>query len=261
VSDGDVWYARHDVLRRSIWFATAYTIVIVVHEWAHALTSSALGLETTLFHFWANIDPTNQATVGQKAAFGVAGPVSSLVVGVVAWLAYRRFKRSSAALPLLFLTAHGVSNFFGNLMSAAFIGDFSNVTSWLGIPLGVRYAMSATGALATASVLYVSGRQLARWAPTQTSRTAAALVGIMVPAAIGTALIILVNQPIPLPGFAAARIGEGAFWIFAAVGAFTAPVTSTRDQGNVKLYWQEIAIAVLTIAVVRIMALGVPLSR
>ena len=45
----------------------------------------------------------------------------------------------------------------------------------------------------------------------QANRAAAAFAAVVLPAAIGTALIILVNQPTPLPGFVVARIGEGAF--------------------------------------------------
>ena len=247
--------------RRVLWFATAYTIVIIVHESAHAITAYGLGLEATLFNFWVNIDSANQATIGQRAAYGVAGPISSLVIGVVSSLAYRRIQRSAAAMPLLYLAAHGVSNFFGNLMSIAFIGDFSNVAVSMGMPVGVRYALSAAGALVTVSVLFAAGRELVRWMPPQASRAAAALAGVLLPTAIGTMLIILVNQPIPLQGFATARIGEGAFWISAVAGAFTAPIPipSTRDNGSVELHWQDIAIAVVMIAVVRIMVLGIPL--
>jgi hypothetical protein len=246
--------------RRVLWFATAYTIVIIVHEGAHAITAYDLGLETTLFNFWVNIDPANQATIGQRAAYGIAGPISGLIVGVVSWLAYRRIDGSAAAIPLLYLTAHGVSNFFGNLMSTAFIGDFSNVAVWLGVPMGVRYAVSAAGALITATVLFVAGRELRLWTSAQANRAAAAFADVLLPAAIGTALIILVNQPIPLPDFAVARIGEGAFWIFAAAGAFKAPVPSTQDGGERRVLWQDLAIAVLMIAVVRVMVIGIPLS-
>lgn len=247
------------MMRRALWFATAYTIVIIVHESAHAITACGLGLDATLFNFWANIDPSHQATIGQRAAYGVAGPMSSLVIGVICWLAYRRFQRSAAAMPLLYLATHGACNFFGNLMSTAFIGDFSNVAVWLRIPMGARYALSAAGALVTVSVLFAAGRELVRWVPPQASRAAAALTGVLLPAAIGTMLIILVNQPTPLPGFTAARIGESAFWISAVAGAFTARVPSTRDTGNVELHWQDGAIAVLIIAVVRVMVLGIPM--
>ena len=67
--------------RRILWFATGYTIVIIVHEGAHAITAYGLGLEATLFNFWVNIDPANQATAAQRAAYGVAGPIAGLVAG------------------------------------------------------------------------------------------------------------------------------------------------------------------------------------
>jgi hypothetical protein len=248
------------VTRRIIWFATAYTIVVIVHEGSHAVTAYALGLEATLYNFWVNIDPTNQATIGQKAAFGVAGPASSLVVGIVAGLAYRRFRWSTAALPLLYLVAHGVSNFSGNLMSAAFIGDFSNVAVWTRLAMGLRYTVSAAGALATAAVLYLAGRELARWTAPQGSRSAVAFAGVVVPAAIGTALIVVGNQPIPLPHFAAARIGEAGFWVFAAAGAFMAPMPGARDSARDELRTHDIAIALLVFAVVRMLAFGIRLT-
>ena len=246
--------------RRVLWFATAYTIVIIVHEAAHAITAYGLGLEATLFNFWVNIDPAHRSTIGQRAAYGVAGPIAALVVGVVSWLAYRRVATSAAAIPLLYLAAHGVSNFVGNLMSTAFVGDFSNVALWLGVPMDVRYAVSATGALATATVLFVTGRELRLRTPPQANRAVAAFGYTLLPAAIGTALIILVNQPTPLPGFSMARIGEGAFWIFAAAGALKAQPPSTQNASERRALWQDVAVAVLVIAAVRVMIIGVPLN-
>jgi hypothetical protein len=246
--------------RRILWFATAYTIVIIIHEAAHAFVARAAGLEVELFNFWASIDPQNHATTAQRAAFGSAGPVSSLVVGLMAWLAYRAVSRSRAAMPLLFLAACGVSNFFGNLMSAAFIGDFSNVATWMGLPMSVRYAASAVGAIGVALVLFATGRQIARWVPPQPSRLAAVLTGVIVPVAIGTALIILVNQPAPIPGFVAARVGESVVWIFAAAGMWTAARASSADGANSRLHWIDGVIAVLVLVIVRVMTTGIPLS-
>jgi hypothetical protein len=244
------------VTRRILWFATAYTIVIIVHEAAHAFAANAVGLNAELFHFWANIDPTNQASAFQRAAFGSAGPCSSLVLGVAAWLVYRRVPRTRAGLPLVFLAASGVSNFFGNLMSAAFVGDFSNVARWLNLPMTARYAMSATGAIVTALVLFAAGRQLARWTKPG-SRLSVAATAVLVPAAIGTGLIILINQPVPLPGFAGARLGEGAVWIFAAAGAFTAGPAPAPDESSLRLNRYDIAIAVIVIGIVRVLTRGI----
>jgi hypothetical protein len=249
------------VIRRILWFPTAYTIVIIVHEAAHAWTARALGLEVTLYHFWANVDEANRATMGERAAYGLAGPVSSLIVGLAALFAYRRVRsRSAAAMPLLFLTANGVSNFFGNMMSTAFIGDFSNVARWLELPMAVRYGLSVTGGVVTAAVLYASGRELGRWwSRPNASRATATLEAVVVPVAVGTAIVIAINQPVPIAGFALARAGESAVWLFAAIGAFTVRRQAEPDADSLELRWQDVAIAVVVVVVVRIMTLGIPL--
>jgi hypothetical protein len=244
------------LVRDTLWFATAYTIVILVHEAAHALVARAVGIDVTMFQFWVNFDSQN-LTVGQRAASGIAGPASSLALGLAAWLAYRRTRGSPIALPLLYVAAHGVSNFFGNLMSAAFVGDFSNVSIWLGLPMGVRYAASLIGAMVVMAVLFTAGRELRRRLSWQLSRTAASFVAVIVPAAVGTAIIIVINQPAAIPGFAAARAGEAGVWLFAAAGAFTAKPSPPGEQLHERLRWADGATALAVLAVVRLLVQGV----
>lgn len=242
--------------RLTVWFATAYTIVIVVHEAAHGFVARAVGLQATLFHFWVDIDRNND--VWQRAAFGMAGPVSSLIVGVAAWLAYRAARRSSTAVPLLLLAACGVSNFFGNLMSTAFVGDFSNVAIWLGLSMSVRYGLSASGFLVVAVVLFFAGRELRRWIPTAWSRIAAVGLGVVVPVTLGTLVIMLINQPVRIPGFAVARAGEAVVWLFAAAGvALARPLASDGLTDN--LSWLDFVSALAVLAAVRMLVPGVPL--
>jgi hypothetical protein len=245
------------VARWTLWFATAYTIVIVVHEAAHALAARAVGLHATLFHFWADIDRDN--VLWQRATFGSAGPVSSLVLGAGAWLAYTRAQRPSIGVPLLFLATCGVSNFFGNLMSTAFIGDFSNVAVWLGLPTAVRYAISASGAIAIAYVLFVAGRELRRWMPPHWSRVAAVVLGVVVPVSLGTVLIVLVNQPVAIPGFVAARAGEAVVWLFAATGAAVTRPSAGDRVADRKLLLADVVFALVVVAIVRLLVEGVPL--
>src|SRR5438094_843540 len=113
------------LLRPVVWFPTAYTIVIILHEASHAIAAVALGFPSTLFNFWVDHNFAG-ATAAQRAVVGAAGPTVSLMFGFACWLVYRKVKNSRAGLPFLYLAASGVTNFFGNLMSAAFVGDFSN---------------------------------------------------------------------------------------------------------------------------------------
>jgi hypothetical protein len=184
-----------------------------------------------------------------------------LLLGIAAWLTYRnrRIRASAAAMPLLYLATSGISNFFGNLMSTAYIGDFSNVSNWLGLPGSARYAVSILGVIVLMAVMFVAGRALARWTTPRASRANAALTAVVLPGLIGTAVIILENQPVPIAGFAMARVGESAFWLFAAAGAFTAAPPPVQESADLRLRWQDGAIAVLVVAVVRVMSLGIPL--
>ena len=40
------------VLRLILWFVTSYTMIIIVHETAHAVVAYAFGLNPTLYQFW-----------------------------------------------------------------------------------------------------------------------------------------------------------------------------------------------------------------
>ena len=86
------------MIRPALWFATAYTIVIIVHEAAHALTGVALRYPSTLFNFWVN----HQVHAGdgkQRAVIFAAGPTASLLAGVVCWVVYQRTKNWQRACP------------------------------------------------------------------------------------------------------------------------------------------------------------------
>src|SRR5262252_547566 len=110
------------MLRPLVWSGTAYTLIIIFHEAAHAAAGAALGIPSTLFNFWVDHDFA-RATADQRAIVFAAGPTISLVVGLVCWIAYRRVTSLRVGLPLTYLAAGGVGNFFGNLISASFVGD------------------------------------------------------------------------------------------------------------------------------------------
>src|SRR5262245_10679979 len=65
---------RRAWLRPIIWFPVAYTLVIIVHEAAHAATAAALGFPATLFNFWVDYQLT-------EAALGAAFLPARLVEG------------------------------------------------------------------------------------------------------------------------------------------------------------------------------------
>ena len=248
------------VLRPMVWFATAYMIIIILHEAAHAVTAAALGFPSTLFNFWVNHDSAG-ATTNERAAVGIAGPTACLLVGLICLFIYHRAKHSMAGLPLVYLAVFGLSNFFGNLMSAAFVGDFSNAAVVLGLPPAARYGAALTGAVAVAAILFATGRELQQWTPPHVGRIAGVLGLIAMPVLVGTALVIVLNQPTPMgASFASARAAEASLWLFAALGALLTPQRQTCDTTALRFHWIDGAAAVAIFLTVRVMARGILLT-
>src|SRR5205823_3461429 len=89
------------ILRPILWFTTASTIHVILHEGAHALMAFALNVPNTLYQYWVDWPPA-AATLAQEAAIRAWGPTFSLIAGLCFWLAYsKRTPQSAARLPLL----------------------------------------------------------------------------------------------------------------------------------------------------------------
>jgi hypothetical protein len=248
------------VLRATVWFAVASMLTTILHEFAHATTAFVLGVRSTLFSYFVDLDFTDlQRTSSLPAIIGVAGPTFCLGVGIVSWWGFRRQRGSAAELPLLYLAAFGVATFFGNLMSMAAVGDFSRVAIELGLPMGVRYGCAAIGVLVVAGIQFRLGRQLVHWVPANVGRTAGVLGIVVLPVLLGTAAVILVNQPMPST-FLGARVGEASFSLFAVIGAWMTRSDSWHARGLHRLQWTDGVAAVLMVLVVRLMVRGIPLA-
>jgi hypothetical protein len=246
------------IWRPILWFTTASTIHVILHESAHALMAFALGVPTTLYQYWVDWPP-GAATLAQEAAIRAWGPAFSLIAGMCFWLAYRKRARTAAGLPLLYLSAIGVAMFFGNLMSAAFVGDFSAVSRWLELPTAARWALSALGAAGVAAIMFWLGRELRWWIPDKPGRAFGVVAVTVLPVLVGTGVIILINQPVPASlHFTTARISEQSFAVFTVIGAVTG--TRPRVEGrSFRLRWIDGTIMVAAFLVVRIMVFGVHL--
>lgn len=244
------------VLRPILWFATASMAITVFHELIHAIVAFALGVRSTLHNYFVHLDLTpDQAATSIPAIIGVSGPALCLVVGTVAWVAYNRLRplRSTAELPLLFFAVFGIGTFFGNLVSASFIGDFSRAAIALQLPMPARYGLSLAGAVGTAAVHYVAGRELARWVPPMPSRILGLLEIIAVPAIVGMGIVILVNLP---AANATVRVTEASFWIFGAIGALVSGPAQTRGADPPR--WADAVALLLVILIVRALVRGIP---
>jgi len=243
-------------LRPALWFTAASIATTTLHELAHAVTGCTLGVASTLYSYSVDLD-TN-STTDQRALIGLAGPVTSLVLGVIAAVWFRHVKDDSAkALPLLYLTVFGIATFFGNLMSASFVGDFSRVADALAMSMPVRYACTAIGGIGLIAVQFWAGRMLAGWIPPQMSAVIGVLGLVVLPVTLGTAAVILINQPMP-SSWIGPRIAEASFWVFSVIGALVTGQRVAPADRTLRLHWADLAAALVAILAVRLMVRGIP---
>ena len=80
------------IFRPILWFTTASTIQVILHETAHALMAFALGVPNTVYQYWVDWPP-GAATLRQEAIIRAWGPIFSLIAGFAFWLVYRRSRR------------------------------------------------------------------------------------------------------------------------------------------------------------------------
>lgn len=246
------------IIRPVVWFAAGSIVTTILHELAHASAAYALGVRSTLFNYSADLDLTPvQAASNLPVLIRVAGPLFCLAVGLASWFTFRRVRDSVVGLPLLYLSVFGIGTFFGNLMSTSFVGDFSAAATALGLPMPLRYVITVAGAMCLVGVHWWVGRELARWIPPDVGRLRGTLGIVVVPVVLGTAAVILVNQP--MRGTSVdARIAEAGFWLFAALGALFAKIEARKQRGGLAPRLGDGAVALLAAVLVRLMMRGIP---
>jgi hypothetical protein len=242
-------------LRPIVLFAAAYTIIGILHEWAHALTAYALKVPSTLFHLNVHLDRPD-GTLNERAVIRVAGPLFCLGVGLVCWFAYRKAKGSRAKLPLLYLAWFGIGTLLGNWMSTPFVGDFSDLALAFQWTMPVRYGAGIVGLLLLSGFSFLIGMELRKWAPEGISGVKAMIGVIVLPVIVGTVLVILIYLPMP-SGLAISRMAESSFWIFGAVGTLISRKHPEESNQNLGLGWLDFAILLVAVFVVRLMAGGI----
>jgi|GEM_PF-1146240 len=242
-------------LRPIVLFASTYIIVTILHELTHALTAYAFRVPSTLFHFAADINRAH-GSINQRAIIALAGPLLALVNGIVSFVAYIRTRNSRLGLPLLYLIMFGAGTFFGNLISIAFVGDFSRVAFALQLPMLFRYGASILGVLLLCGLSFLIGVELRRWTPIGVSATRAAIGMVALPAILGTAIALLLSLPLP-SAFVYGRLMESSFWIAAAVGTFVSRKQPAESRRTLDLGWPDIAVLLAAALIVRLMVHGI----
>ena len=241
-------------LRTTILFFTGYALNTTAHELAHALAAYSLGIPSTLFQFYSDID-FSSPDPNPRVLVAMAGPAFSLVFGLVCWLVYRKIRRKPAKLPWLYLAIFGIGIFFGSVSSTSFAGDFETAATALNIDPTIRLLITIIGLALSGVFMYAMGQELVKWAPDGSSRALATIHMIVLPATLGTAVVILAFSPMPAQ-VVLGWMGTSLFWLFAAGGASLAPQYATSG-GDFRTRPLEYVAAAVMLAVVRVLVKGV----
>ena len=240
------WFSRPVIV-----FATAYIVITVIHESTHALTARALNVPFTLYPFAVDL-ARDGGTLTERAFIGVAGPLCALVVGIICWFSFRRARGVRAELLLLYLATFGAGSFFGNLMSAAFVGDFSRVAMALQLPAAARYAVSLMGLLSLSALMFAAGWELRRLSPAGSSRSRAMVLMIVLPAVIGTGIVTLASLPMP-SALILGRLAETSFWVFSAAGLLVSRSSPSSTGRTLDVGWVDASMLTVAVIAVRLM--------
>lgn len=140
-------------------FAIAQPLMIQVHEFAHALAGLAVGLRPTVYP--GAVSYAVDGTTSQQLVTALAGPIASLVIGVVVLLAAPAV-RGFWGLFLLWFGALSVQEFTGYLMTAPFFsfGDIGVALHLLAAPGWTYWLVLVVGAAGTVLLGRVFTRHL-----------------------------------------------------------------------------------------------------
>lgn len=246
--------------RPTVLFLAAFAFNISPHEAVHAIVAYFLGFSSTLFQMWVNPNAAT-ATSSQIAAIAASGPIFSLIVGGIGWPLYVRYKQKPAGLFFLMFAIVGIYSFLGPAGAAAFGGDFHTAFQALDVSKGAQHGASVAGIVILAIVMFFMGRELAAWAPPEFGRLKTVASTTVSPWIIGTLLTLIIYWP--LPGFLVGSTVSGSvFWLFAVIGAaLKARGTGPHLGSMIPIGRFDLILTAAAIAMVRILALGLRLSR
>ena len=248
------------VARPTLLFITAFALNVTPHEAAHAIAGYMLGFSSTLYQMWVNPDAA-AATPRQVVAIAVAGPIFSLILGLISCVLYlRRYSRRPSGLLFLMLAIVGFYLFLGPVAAAAFGGDFNVALRSAGASKLLMNVISVVGVLLLPTVMYFMGKELSSWAPPWFSRSKAALCTTVGPWLIGTFLVTLIYLPLPKFLIGPNFVGS-AFWAFAVIGASLPKRTIPAVRPIYSLTQADLIVTAAALLMVRFLVHGVRLAH
>lgn len=186
-------------------YVLAFLFTTVIHECGHAFVGSWLGSGPILHHNYVAHHGRELLPLEYQVWIALAGPLMSLLQGLIIMLIIRRYEGGSVGhLLLRWLMLLGFGNFLGYLMTGPFFsnGDLGKVEVLLGLSMTIRAAIAVVGALVLTLIAYKTTRPFLSFATevaaleSERSRMDFNRSIIILPWLIGAAVITMLYLPI-----------------------------------------------------------------
>lgn len=197
---------KSELGKPTVWFsaglyALAFFLTQVLHELGHAVAGALVGSEPVLHT--AFVEHLQQVSAQGRLIHSAAGPVVSLVQGLLFLALLRLGSPPAVKLGLAWMSYHGLINVVGYLFSGAFApgGDIGKVWMLLELPAAARWIISA---LSFASFFFLTRLYLPTFrelSPRPLLQEAQARQWAresgMFPGMLATPLLMLMSLPLP----------------------------------------------------------------
>lgn len=256
---------RNTLINSTLAFISAFFITTFIHEFGHFISNYFFGAHPVLFHNYVEA-PDQDLTSYAKIFIALAGPVTSLVQGIVFSLILSSTKRNTVFhLLYLWLSLLGFVNFFGYLMMTPLstAGDTGKVAELIQLPYIYRILISLAGLIIVIIIMLKIGKYFANFIPAQRElpkKRKYVYYIMFYPILIGSVINTIFAFPIPVI-ISVIYPATSSFVIMSSFGVIMrsneAPKTKTNVQN--KIHSSILFLLIFWIIVNRLLTLGIGL--
>lgn len=247
-------------LNSALLYIAAFLLTTIIHELAHAIVGAMNDSDPVMHHNYVEHLSPDHLTSGQQILIALAGPITSLIQGLIVGYLYLRSSRERLIdLFLLWLAVLGSTNFLGYLMTGPFFrsGDIGKVYDLADTPAWVQIALAITGAGMLLFIAYKLTEPFLRfsfdqaWVADGKSRKNFSFHILILPWIIGSVVVTLLYLPIVAIVSIIYPFMSGMVFIFPWQNAVNPVVEISRHTDPGKLFFMPFAFVVILAAVFR----------
>lgn len=250
---------RAVTINSTLIYITAFIMTSALHESSHALVGSVFNTNPVLHHNFVEHFPSIMPTINANVLIAVAGPITSLVQGIVFGFLFLRSRyRDLVNLFVLWSSVLGLNNFLGYVMTGPFAqsGDIGKVWQLLGVPVWIQI-MSVT--CCSLILLYVAYRLTVpflsfandpMWLESSSAKQSFSFHILILPWLMGSFIITLLYLPIVAIVSIVYPVMSGMVFIFPWQNARRAANVSISNTHSVSRLSVFVALATIALVLV-----------